>query len=82
MKEHGDKMLRHVAHCIDNVRWGIQCHSDVTPYFFEKTAESGGGRNMPRLAVRRPAKCRNIHSLEKYLAEDLNLADHKRQSGT
>jgi hypothetical protein len=74
MNEAPDKVLRHLRHCIDNVRWGIHCHSDVTPYFFEKTIEAGG-KHVPRLRVRRPAMCRNIGSLEKYLAEDLHLAE-------
>lgn len=75
MNEQSDKVLRHVEHCIDNVRWGIQCRADVTPYFFERTVEPGAGRHVPRLVVRRPAKCRNIQTLEKYLAEDLHLAE-------
>ncbi|MCJ1309574.1 hypothetical protein MMC25_003234 [Agyrium rufum] len=59
------KVLRHVEHCIDNMRWGIHCNADVTPYLFERWI-APDEKPRPRLNLRKPAKCRNIEDMYEY----------------
>lgn len=59
------RLRQHVDHCVDNIRWGIHCVADVTPYLFEKHI-GDNGIPYPLLSPRRPAKCRNIDHMYKY----------------
>ena len=63
------RLRRHVEHCIDNMRWGIHCNADVTPYLLERHV-GANGKPYPKVSPRRPAKCRNIDDMYKYADEN------------
>lgn len=63
------RLLRHVEHCIDNIRWGIHCNADVTPYLLERYV-GADGKSRPRLSAARQAKCLDIDDMYEYAQEN------------
>src|SRR4051794_31217469 len=68
-KDDDRRLLRHVEHCIDNMRWGIHCNADVTPHLLERVV-GDDGKSRPRLSPARPAKCINIDDMYAYAQEN------------
>ena len=63
-----DRVKSHVEHCLDNIRWGIDCNSDVTPYLIKQRVDADGSRHV-QLDVQKAAKCRDIDTMQIYAAD-------------